>query len=115
MTDRRSGDAADSDAQNNRAQSFELSVGSRRLRVTGGATLMILVLAVALGYVIWTTQGATKQSAVEHATMTKELHEFREESTYIMTLDQKERDVLRSKLAVPERLRHNARREEIPP
>ena len=77
---------------------------------------MIVLLAIALGWVIWAEQQArTAQASMfgnalsniasDHAVLIKELGEQRSETSYILTLPQAERDRLRDRLRVPERFR----------
>ena len=100
----------------NSAESFELRLGTRRVRITGGVTLVIALLAVALGWVIWSEHqarvlqtlvinGALKSISQDHSVLIKELGEQRSETSYILTLPQAERDRLRDRLRVPERFR----------
>ena len=100
----------------NSAESFELRLGTRRVRITGGVTLVIALLAVALGWVIWSEHqarvlqtlvinGALKSISEDHSVLIKELGEQRSETSYILTLPQAERDRLRDRLRVPERFR----------
>lgn len=101
----------------------EAEWGDKKVKVFGMNTILILVLATALGLFIWDNRQAQAKfqegwdnavaarklqaelSAAQHRDLQRQFEQSLYEVLYVLTLSADERDKVRRKLEVPERLR----------
>ena len=84
---------------------IDLSWGARRVKIVGVQMVLIVLLAIALGYQLWSSGARASQALAQHDVITTTLREGNEELSYVLLLPDGEKQRLLLRVKVPARFR----------